>query len=405
MRLRRLPALLCAAAVTTASAMTRTLATRRNVVRSSQALACFVAAASGEVCASADGELQRAGGHQADGSGLPDVMKAVTRASAGQFSFDDSYATPTINSATDVLISIKAAAINPVDYKVGKTLLGPVVGLDFAGVVMQVGSGVRHVSVGDNVYGTAAGSLAEYVVADAGRVSKKPSSLSFEQAAAMPTAYLTGLQALRAGGISNRSKVLVIGASGGCGTAGVQISRALGAKEIVGVCSGRNVEMVRAQGADRVIDYTMQRLEDERAEYDVVYDTATSSGAGEDYRDTAMAVLAPPQEGRRSQYVCINGKPMVWLRYFLGWQELDTQLVLTDANTNDLDLLSRMADGSAPFGTTKKLLPVIFQVLPFEPSAIDDGFALLKSRRVVGKVVYSMQTIPGKLGSPSRLAQ
>ena len=152
-------------------------------------------------------------------------MKAVTRGGgAGQFSFDESYAMPAVAARTEVLIEIRAAAINPVDYKVGKMLLGPKVGLDFSGVVRQVGAEVTQLVAGDEVYGTAAGSLAEYVVVDAGRIAKKPHSLSFTQAAAMPTVYLTGLQSLRAGGLSKSSKVLVIGASGGCGSAGVQLA-------------------------------------------------------------------------------------------------------------------------------------------------------------------------------------
>ena len=124
----------------------------------------------------------------------------------------------------------------------------------------------------------------------------------------MPTAYLTGLQALRAGGVERDSKVLVIGASGGCGSAGVQLAKALGAREIVGVASGKNAQMVLAQGADRVIDYQTQRVEDEPADYDVVYDTATASGAGEDYRASGRARLAPARGERRAQYVAINGK-------------------------------------------------------------------------------------------------
>jgi len=86
-------------------------------------------------------------------------------------------------------------------------LLGPRVGLDFSGVVKQVGTGVTELAVGDEVFGTAAGSLAEFVTVDAGRIARKPSSLSFAQAAAMPTAYLTGLQSLRAGGVNGDSKV------------------------------------------------------------------------------------------------------------------------------------------------------------------------------------------------------
>jgi NADPH:quinone reductase-like Zn-dependent oxidoreductase len=139
--------------------------------------------------------------------------------------------------------------------------------------------------------------------------------------------------------------VLVIGASGGCGSAGVQLAKALGAREVVGVCSGKNAELVRAQGADRVVDYQTQRLADEAADYDVVYDTATSSGAGENYRAAGRALLAPATLERRPQYMTINGGFSVWLRKFIGWEEQDTHLVLTDANTKDLEELARMADG------------------------------------------------------------
>ena len=80
----------------------------------------------------------------------------------------------------------------------------------------------------------------------------------------------------------------------------------------------------------------------------------------------------------------------VWLRKLLGWQERDTTLILTDANTKDLEQLASKADGTGPFGRTKRLAPVIFKTLPFAPDAVDEGFVLLKSRRVVGKVVFDM---------------
>jgi hypothetical protein len=97
--------------------------------------------------------------------------------------------------------------------------------------------------------------------------------------------------------------------------------------------------------------------------------------------------LAPPRGERRPQYVAINGKATVWLRKLVGWQERDTTLILTDANTKDLEQLASMTDGTEPSGGTK-LAPVIFKTLPFAPNAVDEGFVLLKSRRVVGKVVF-----------------
>ena len=325
-----------------------------------------------------------------EGVGIParPPMKAVTRSAA--FTFKSDAAVPRIKKPTEVLVSIRAAAINPVDYKAPKMLLGPIVGLDFSGVVEQVGAGVSTLAVGDAVYGTAPGTLAEFVVVDAGRIAKKPASLSFAQAAAMPTAYLTSLQSLRAAGMSTSSKVLVIGASGGCGSAGVQIAKTLGAKEIVGVCSGKNAEVVKAMGAHRIIDYQTQSLVNETPDYDVVYDTATNSGAGENYRASGIKLLAPVTSGRRPQYVAINGGLSVWLRKFMGWEQRDTHLILTDANTTDLQLLAQMVDAgdAAPF--FGKLSPAICKTLPFESAAIVEGFELLKSRRAVGKIVFQM---------------
>jgi len=315
-------------------------------------------------------------------------MKAVTRGAALTFKSD--VAVPRIKKPTEVLVSIRAAAINPVDYKAPKMLLGPIVGLDFSGVVEVVGAGVKTLAVGDAVYGTAPGTLAEFVVVDASRIAKKPASLSFAQAAAMPTAYLTSLQSLRAAGMSTFSKVLVIGASGGCGSAGIQIAKTLGAKEIVGVCSGKNAEVVKEMGAHRIIDYQTQSLVNETSDYDVVYDTATNSGAGENYRASGIKLLAPVTSGRRPQYVAINGGLSVWLRKFMGCEQRGTHLIITDANTKDLELLAQMVDSgdAAPF--FGKLSPTICKTFPFESAAIVEGFELLKSRRAVGKIVFQM---------------
>ncbi len=116
----------------------------------------------------------------------------------------------------------------------------------------------------------------------------KPVTATFAQAAAMPTAYLTGLQGLRdKGGLKAGDKVLVIGASGGCGLAGISLAKHLGAKEIVAVCSGKNKAVVRERGATKVVDYTTEDLGNAsdlpKNSFDLVYDTASGSGAGEDY--------------------------------------------------------------------------------------------------------------------------
>lgn len=147
-----------------------------------------------------------------------------------------------------------------------------VVGLDCAGVVEAVGPNVSRFRPGDEVYGECHGSCAEYAVASEGSIAPKPASLSFEQAAAVPTSACTALQGIRdQGKVRPGYKVLINGASGGVGPFAVQITKALGA-EVTGVCSTGNVEMVRSIGADHVIDYTQQDFTEGDETYDVIFD-------------------------------------------------------------------------------------------------------------------------------------
>ena len=164
----------------------------------------------------------------ADAAGPASTMRAVVRGWTGGMSLDPSYKTPSCGHS-EVLLKVKAGAINPVDYKAGR-FLGPVVGLDVAGVVEKVGDKVTQLKVGDEVFGSCAGSLADYAVTKPESLGLKPAALSFAEAAAMPCAYLTSLQSIRdAGGLKEGGRVLVLGASGGCGVAAVQIAKAMGA--------------------------------------------------------------------------------------------------------------------------------------------------------------------------------
>src|SRR5215218_233592 len=147
-----------------------------------------------------------------------------------------------------------------------------VAGVDAAGVVEAVGANVRGLRNGDEVLGFCRGAFAEYALAAAEMVVAKPASLTFEQAAAIPIAATTALRGIRdVGGVKAGRQVLVNGAAGGVGTYAVQIATALGA-EVTGVCSTRNVELVRSIGAAHVVDYTTEDFTDGRAQYDVVLD-------------------------------------------------------------------------------------------------------------------------------------
>jgi NADPH:quinone reductase-like Zn-dependent oxidoreductase len=148
----------------------------------------------------------------------------------------------------------------------------PVRGLEFAGLVEAVGAGVTTVQPGGEVYGTGAGSFAEYVIAPEAKVAAKPASLSFPQAAAIPVSGTTALQAVRdQGRVQTGQQVLVIGASGGVGTFAVQIAKAFGA-EVTGVSSTDKMELVRSLGADHVVDYTRNDATEGGMRYDVVLD-------------------------------------------------------------------------------------------------------------------------------------
>ncbi len=192
--------------------------------------------------------------------------------------------------ASDVLVRVHAAALNPADWHIlrgdplvarlmGVGLTRPkarVAGIDAAGVVAAVGANVRGLRAGDAVLGFCRGAFAEYACAAADKVVAKPAGLTFDQAAAVPVAATTALRGIRdVGEAQAGQRVLVNGAGGGVGTFAVQIAAALGA-EITGVCSTRNVELVRSIGATHVIDYTTEDFADGRTRYDVILDNVSS---------------------------------------------------------------------------------------------------------------------------------
>jgi NADPH:quinone reductase-like Zn-dependent oxidoreductase len=147
-------------------------------------------------------------------------------------------------------------------------------GQDLAGTVEAVGDGVTGFRAGDEVFGAGAGAFAEYATARPDRLAPKPTNLSFEEAATVPTTGCTALQGLRdVGMVRAEQRVLVIGAAGGVGSFAVQIGKAFGA-HVTGVCSTSKVDLVRSIGADDVIDYTREDIAEGTRRYDVIFDTA-----------------------------------------------------------------------------------------------------------------------------------
>jgi NADPH:quinone reductase-like Zn-dependent oxidoreductase len=195
----------------------------------------------------------------------------------------------------EVLVKVHAASVNPLDwhYLEGTPYLvrmdaglgkpeNPRLGVDFAGTVESVGKHVTRFKAGDEVFGGKFGAFADYVtVREERALALKPSNVSFEQAASVPIAAITALQALRdAARVQRGQKVLIIGASGGVGTFAVQIAKSLGA-EVTGVCSTRNVELVRSIGADHVVDYTREDVLKSGQQYDMIMDNVGNRSLSE----------------------------------------------------------------------------------------------------------------------------
>ena len=202
---------------------------------------------------------------------------------------------------TQVLVRVHAAGVNPLDWHfvrgqpyIARLALGlprpknGVRGVDVAGHIEAVGKNVRQYQAGDEVFGACDGAFAEYAPAGEDMVVPKPANLTFDQAAAVPVAAVTALQALRdVGKLQSGQKVLINGAAGGVGTFAVQIAKSFGA-DVTAVCSTRNVELVRSIGADHVVDYTREDFTRSGLRYDVILDNAGSHSLGE-YRRVLAA--------------------------------------------------------------------------------------------------------------------
>lgn len=295
----------------------------------------------------------------------------------------------------ELLVKVHAAAVNPLDwhYMRGKPYImrvesgfgvpkNPRMGVDFAGVVEAVGKDVTRFRPGDEVFGGRNGAFSEYIrVREDRAVTAKPANVTFEQAAAVPIAAITALQALRdKGRLQAGQKVLVNGASGGVGTFAVQIAKAYGA-EVSGVCSTRNVEMVRSIGADRVFDYTREDFMQGGERYDVILDNV-GNRALLDYR----RVMKPT-----SVLVIVGGPEGAWIGPMVGpikavfvspFIEQEVGMMLAEMNQKDLAELANLM-------RTGKMTPVIDRT--YSLAEVPKAIGYLETGRARGKVVIRVQ--------------
>ncbi len=291
-----------------------------------------------------------------------------------------------------VLVRVRAASINPADWYTltGKPYIARTqaglrkpksnrLGTDFAGTVEAVGKDVDDFRPGDEVFGARSGALADYVcVRDA--VVLKPTNMTFEQAAAVPVAALTALQGLRdKGNLQPGQKVLINGASGGVGTFAVQIAKALGA-EVTGVCSTRNVELVRSLGADHVIDYTKEDFTRGDRRYDLILDNAGSRSWSEtkrvlNPRATHVIVGAPKGGGFFGPLTHI-----VKVRLAALGSKRKVMFFIAKLNRADLIVIRE-------FFESGKVTPIVDRC--FELSKSADAFRYLGEGHAQGKIIVS----------------
>ena len=294
-----------------------------------------------------------------------------------------------------LLVKVHAAALNPLDWHVMRgspyimrmsSGLGapkdPRVGVDFAGTVEAVGKNVTQFKPGDEVFGGADGAVAEYVVVRESRaVAHKPTNVSFEQAASVPIAAVTALQGLRdKGGIKPGQKVLINGASGGVGTFAVQIAKHFGA-EVTGVCSTRNVELVRSLGAERVVDYTQEDFAQGAERYDIILDNVGNRSLADLRR-----VLKP-----NGTLVIVGGQKGDWIGPMMGVIKaavvqpfVDQKLgfFIARLDHDDMKLLGELLQA----GT---ITAVIDRRYPLSEAA--KAMEYLEAGRARGKVIVSLE--------------
>lgn len=293
----------------------------------------------------------------------------------------------------EVLVRVRAAALNPLDYHLmsGAYMMRPKTGLrrpkpscpgaEMAGVVESVGANVTRFKAGDEVFGSARSTCAEYVCVLENRLALKPASSTFEEAAGIPVAGSTALQGLRdKGGIQSGQKILINGASGGVGTFAVQIAKSFGL-EVTGVCSTKNLDLVRSIGADDVIDYTVEDMAQRPGRYDMVFDCVGNRSLS-DWRKimnrnaTMIAIGAKP-----------GGKligPLPYILKLLVASRFVSQRVvffIAQIKADDLIALKDLIEA-------KRVTPVIDRRYEFNQAG--EAIKYLKRGRARGKVVVTV---------------
>lgn len=366
---------------------------RRNRILTSIAAVLFLGIAALAIAMSHNAECGTAPAIAADAQPMRAVMFRCYGSS--QVLRVEQVARP-VPADNEVLVRVHAAAVNPLDwhYMRGEPyimrLMGsgigapedPRVGVDFSGTVESVGNAVTRFKPGDAVFGGKSGALGEYVAVRQDRaLAIKPDNISFEQAAAVNIAAITALQALRdKGGVKAGQTVLINGASGGVGTYAVQIAKVLGA-EVTGVCSTRNVELVRSLGADHVIDYKQQDFTQLGQRYDVIIDNVGNHPLLDRRRALKPGGTLVMVGGESDDPWLGPASDPLKAMFLAPFIDEEMTMILADSKQEDLNLLSDLMRAG-------KLTPVIDRRFTFDQAA--DAIEYLETGRARGKVVVSV---------------
>jgi len=316
-------------------------------------------------------------------------MKAIFQTGYGSPDFYEfrEIEKPTIKD-NEVLVSVRATSLNAGDLffmrgvpRMVRLVAGLpkpnkyIPGYDVAGQVLEVGKKVTQFQPGDDVFGSGERTCAEQVCVKEKNIIPKPPSISYEQAAALPTSALTALQGLRdVGKIKAGQKVIINGASGGVGTYAVQIAKAFGA-EVTGVCSTRNADMVRSIGADHVIDYTKQDFTQSKHKYDLILDQIANHSLADCRRILTSSGVHVPNSGNRGMAYIIKA----FISSLFIRQQGSTYFSVP--KKKDFEVLRELAE-------TGKVKPVIDKAYPL--SEISEAFRYMEEVHASGKIVITV---------------
>ncbi|MEQ8547593.1 MAG: NADP-dependent oxidoreductase [Cyclobacteriaceae bacterium] len=297
----------------------------------------------------------------------------------------------------DILVAVKASSLNPIDYKIvdGKlkdmlTLNLPVtIGYDLSGLVTEIGADVTDFAIGDEVYSRVPqeqmGTVTAYVAVSSEMVAKKPTSISFEEAAGLPLIGLTAIQALGRVGMKKGDRVLIHAGSGGVGSFAIQYAKAKGAF-VYTTTSTKNVDWVKALGADRVIDYKTEDYKEVANGLDIVFDTL-----GGDYTFDAFeiieeggkvtSIVGPPDEETAKHMGMTDYQLPEKLSNLISEKSAVYKLTWMQPNRQQLEEITAMVDNG-------KIKPVVDKVYAFEKGI--EAYQHLATGRAKGKIIISL---------------